>query len=490
MTHLRIAAAFLLLAFTAAAQDSIGLNALRALDPTLSGSGVNVAQAEASFGPDANNGNRPIFEVSPATVGQPNSLFVYTSGSGTATGVPPPNAAGSESGHADAVGNNFYGGSAGVAPGVARVDNYDASYFYNNIVTAGVTIPAKIINQSFIFTGLTSGQQTTIESNYDNYAASKNALFVSGAGNSGSVSPPATSYNGIAVGAYNSDPTTSGTGPTINGRSKPDITAPAGETSYSTPLVAGAAAILVQAGTRGDGGTGTASSATDIRTAKALLLNGAVKPADWTHTATMPLDQRYGAGVLNVSNSYDELKGGKHTFTTATTNSVGGSHVPPIVSGSVSGTLGWDFNTIASSPMTDAVNHYFFDLTTSADSTFTFTGTLVCNRQSGQTGINNLDLYLYNATTNSLVSFSSSTVDNVEHIYVPGLSTGRYDLQVYKNGGLAGLNANVVSNAETYAVAYSYAAVPEPSAATTLLMGLTPLLGWLFCRDHRRPRCL
>ena len=39
----------------------------------------------------------------------------------------------------------------------------------------------------------------------------------------------------------------------------------------------------MQAGLRGDGGSDT-NAAADMRTIKALLLNGAVKPADWTNS--------------------------------------------------------------------------------------------------------------------------------------------------------------------------------------------------------------
>ena len=47
-------------------------------------------------------------------------------------------------------------------------------------------------------------------------------------------------------------------GPTLdNGRSKPDIVAPGTVISLTAPYVTGAAAVLVQAGARGDGGTNT-----------------------------------------------------------------------------------------------------------------------------------------------------------------------------------------------------------------------------------------
>src|SRR5262249_1545219 len=147
------------------------------------------------------------------------------------------------------------------------------------------------------------------------YAARYGTLFITGAGNSGSVSSPATCYNGMGVAAYGGN---SSIGPTSDGRSKPDITAPASLTSFSTPQVSGAAAVLLQAANRNDAGAGTAADAGDARTLKALLMNGAEKPSDWAHTATAPLDARYGAGVLNLWNSYRQLRGGKQAFAIST----------------------------------------------------------------------------------------------------------------------------------------------------------------------------
>jgi len=334
------------------------------------------------------------------------------------------------------------------------VDNYDANYFFGSIINTAnpANIKDPVVNQSFIFSETTTNQQQTIDSQYDNYAARYDTLFVSGVGNGGAVNPPATCYNGIGVGAYGGG---SSTGPTLdNGRAKPDITAPAGETSFSTPQVAGAAAVLMQAGLRGDGGNGT-NAAADIRTVKALLLNGAIKPADWTNNAPSPLDTRYGTGVLNVFNSYEQLAGGRHGYIVSTSVSTGGAHPPTGASGTVSTLSGWDFNTNSSSPTTDGVNHYYFNVTNGVNSaTFTATITLVWNRQKEQTNINNLDLFLYDAISSNLVACSTSLVDNVEHLFVPNLAPSRYDLQVWKAGG------SFVSSSETYALAFEFFSMP------------------------------
>jgi len=439
--------------------DTIGVTLLQAVTTNVNGTGIRVAQPEA-----AEYGTTTNWEVNPGAsgVGQPVSLFTYFSSSGTANNFP--NVVGAESGHADAVAGYFYGIPGGVATNVAHVDSYGANYFvrvFERIIGSStnytVSLPSSnindpVVNQSFIFTGTTVSLQQAIDSAYDNYAAQYKTLFVSGIGNGGAVNPPATCYNGIGVGAYGGG---SSVGPTPdNGRAKPDIMAPAGETSFSTPQVAGAAAVLMQAGLRGDGGNGT-NAAADIRTVKALLLNGAIKPADWTNNAPSPLDTRYGTGVLNVFNSYEQLAGGRHGYIVSTSVSTGGAHPPTGASGTVSTLSGWDFNTNTSSSSADGVNHYYFNVINSvSDATFTATATLVWNRQRNQPDINNLDLFLYDAISSNLVACSTSLVDNVEHLFVPNLAPGRYDLQVWKAGG------SFVSSSETYALAFEFFSMP------------------------------
>ena len=318
-----------------------------------------------------------------------------------------------------------------------------------------------VVNQSFIFGyvpgQVTVSQQQQLDSQFDNYAAQYNTLFVSGAGNggpgSGSVAPPSTCYNGLSVGAYGY--ANSSVGPTEdNGRAKPDITAPASATSFSTPQVTGAAAVLMQTGLRGDGGSNT-NAAADLRTIKALLLNGAVKPADWTNTPPSPLDPRYGAGILNVFNSYEQLAGGQHGYIAATSVPSGSAHPPNGATGTIGALSGWDFNTNTSGASSDEINHYYFNVTNGfSNATFAATATLVWNRQQGQTGINNLNLFLYNAANSNLVACSTSLVDNVEHIFVPQLAPGRYDLQVWKPGGIPAVS--IVSASETYALAWEF----------------------------------
>ncbi|MGD0769533.1 MAG: PEP-CTERM sorting domain-containing protein [Tepidisphaeraceae bacterium] len=449
-------------AITAAARaqvlNQIGVTALQSLNPSLTGSGVTVGQAEA----DAGAANA--FEVSPASVAQPQSLFTYYNDNGTMTSTY--NSA-EGSGHANAVAANFYGVGTGVAPGVQHVDNYSAGYFTGSIISNGTAISDAIVNQCFIFqesggTPLTVADQQDADLTYDDYVATYQTIFVSAVGNGGQVNAPATAYNSIGVGDYGGG---SSTGPTVdNGRSKPDIVAPGSATSWTTPLVSGSAALLLQAGATMSAG------ATDPRTIKALLLNGAVKPSGWTHTHTAPLDVNYGAGILNVYNSYVQLEAGEQSPSVTSYEALGGNH-SALSGGYANALAGWNFTTFSSSSTQDVYSHYLVP-TSSHASSYTLTATLVWERpyetDITSNPINNLDLFLYDATRNTTtpLDYSNSTVDNVQELYDVGLTPGdTYDLEVFKAGGAIGSQGDI-TNSETYALAYDFAAVPAPGNLT------------------------
>ncbi len=361
-------------------EDTAGVAMVRRFEPALTGAGVPVAQVEASA---------PGWQANPAAVGVSQCHMTWISGSGSATNFP--NELGSESGHADEVGRLFFN----IAPGANRLENYEAGYFVNSIIPNLLPINARIINQSFAY----FARNTRIDRLYDDYAAKYNVLFVSGAGNGGWVGSPGTAYNNISVGAYGG---ASSVGPASDGRCKPDITTPASATSFSTPQVSGVAALLMQAG------------ASDIRLLKALLLNGADKPSDWTNAPASPLDARYGAGLLNAFNSWRQFRAGRQN------------------AGTITSRRGWDLATISSSE----VKQYVLDNRASA-----ITATLVWLRNYGCTNISNLNLTL-RSETGELVAASTSTLDNVEHLYLRNLAPGRYILEVSGNAS------------ETYALAF------------------------------------
>jgi hypothetical protein len=459
-TVLVVAGVFLFLpTLWADSVDGTDVALLRLTTTNLDGRGICVAQVEDSVDDDTNK-----WMVSPANVGQPASLFTFASALGSANTYP--NEVGTNSWHADFVGQLFYGIPVGMAMNVAHVDNFERDYFINHYVISNLTtLNDPLVSQSFVF----GSQDSGVDAIYDNYAASNSILFVSAVDNGGGVHSPATCYNGIGVAAYGT--VYSSVGPTPdNGRCKPDITASSYVTSFSTPQVSGAAALLMQAALRGNGGHDT-NSAFDMRTIKALLLNGAVKPSDWTNFSPSPLDYRYGAGKVNVFNSYRQLAGGKCSCIVSDFVAAGDVHLPTDVTDAVSILNGWDFATNNSDFATprDGVNHYYFNATNGAGS-FICTATLVWNKHADATDINNLDLFLYDCANSNLVAWSTSRVDNVEHIFVPKLLPGRYDLQVWKSGSTGGVTTN-----EIYALAYEFANVPSLSFAKS---GSNLILTW------------
>ncbi len=409
--------------------DAIGATALYDLDPTLTGSGVNLAQVESAP-------SQLQFEVNPGSPGQPVKLFTWRSTTGTASTFPNP--IGSESGHSDVVAENLYGEYTGIAPGLRHVNNYETAYFYPHIIAAMAETACQVFNQSFEL----GAHSALVDLQYDNYIARYQTIVVSGVGDGGAILSPSDCYNGIGVAAQGG---ASSTGPTADGRCKPDITAPAEETSFSTPLVSAAASLLIQEGRRLKV---NATAAVDPRTIKALLLNGAAKPSGWSHTTTAPLDPSAGAGVLNVYNSYEELVAGR--FGPAPERLSAPSHAPLASGTSILADRGWDLRGITNSAAAAGVSHY--RITTGSSGALI--ATVVWNKGYGAHAINNLFLYAYDSGGNLLGS-SISTVDNVQQLYLTGLAAGTYEIEVVKATTRAGAAGNVTPS-EIYALAWDF----------------------------------
>ncbi len=290
----------------------------------------------------------------------------------------------------------------------------------------------------------TNGQTITVSAGND------------GAGGSTASGLPTGAYNIITVGATGSDAngnpsedysriaSYSTTGPTADGRSKPDIVAPGSlirmpiegggwgigdGTSFATPIVAGGAALLIDMGQ--DLGHSTAPEVI-----KSVLLNSADKLSGWSHTSTQPLDFSQGAGQLNLENAYNQYLNSEQD--------------PGLVSG-----VGWD---------RQEVNHLqsenFYTIDGLVPNGEIFSATLVWNRivstdvediddvEYSLDHLDNLDLYLYEASDLSFpVASSISTIDNVEHIYYSVLEDGNYVLGVKMNGAWLG-------DSETYGLAW------------------------------------
>lgn len=257
------------------------------------------------------------------------------------------------SGHADATARLLYGRD-GLAPGVDQVLCYAAGHWLGaGLLRTGAPGPpqqplARIYTNSWISD--VPAHNKAILRRVDFLADRYGTLFVAGVNNQRVAAVPpllAGAFNGIAVGQWDGNSSGGRTTGDEPGRCKPDIVAPGNLTSFATPVVAAAAARLLEAaGCEGAGeiapiGAGAsgnapgntpatapaaAASATTKRPGlipgidpvarrpeviKAVLLAGAAKPAGWSATPDKPLDDHLGAGRLRLDASHHILAGGR-----------------------------------------------------------------------------------------------------------------------------------------------------------------------------------
>ena len=439
------------------AKDTIGLTDLLTRYPILKGAGFTVAQVEAST-----SGSAEIYHVDPSEAGLASSKFTYFD---SMPGYPASSAfnPAQESNHADQVANGFFDLSTGVAPEVDAIKVFNANNFFNDVINPEIgNVGASVINQSYTF----GNETAAVDRKFDHYADEYGVVFANSVSNdNGPALSPATSYNCISVGELN---LTHSGAVSSNGRVIMNLIAPGNRTSYATPYVAGSATLMKQAASLNHGGAGTATDAADPRVIKALLLNGAVKNSSWSPQAGEPLDRKSGAGILNVNNAHLQLEGGTHSPNHTEDGTTGGLYTPPSgIVGNVSSLKGWNFVTMTNNfsftefEFEDRVENYYFDLP-GTSSFYDATATITWHQRDGETDINNLDLYLYNADTGVLISSSASSVDNVEHIFKTDLPAGRYALQIVKR------EADRISTDEPVAFAFNF----EPSVAPTAPTGL------------------
>lgn len=440
---------------TALEKEDIGFTALQQkLGASMpAGSGISVSQVEATDG----SGN-----YRPDTAFFSDKLFAFPSGGSTGT-----------SSHANTVGQYFYGPNSlanaiGTTTTSEQVTVYEATNWLGNgfLRTGNSSVLPNIENndiQNHSWVG-SSGSDAEILQRLDYAIARDDFVAVIGLNNGSGTSIPtllAQSYNGIVVGLSNGNHSRGTTTIEGTGRTKPDIVVPTSFTSWATPTVGSAAALLLETAR----GTTELLNAQNSEMIKALLLAGATKEESefaqaWSHTSTQPLDSVYGAGELNIENSYDIL--------------VSGEKNASIISDAAS--TGWDFGTASASEE----KYYFFDLTVE-QANASFTALLTWNRNVTATDnapgpftdysfssiVPNLDLKLYQATgftLGTLIESSISTIDNVELIYRNGMNAGRYA---------------IVVSSDTTGIEYGLAwvsAVPEPNATGLIILAFMFLI--------------
>ncbi len=451
-------------------QEYIGLEWLQSNYPNANGAGIQVGQVEPNADADY-----PGYCYIPAT--NDSSDAEYSNKSFTFHQDPTNNPV--ISWHAKPGAQRFYGNNTGIAPGVTNISCYEAGHFIDNYILGSSNTSDKVINQSFVFNESTdTGTVDFYERKWDRFVDINGIVVVQGAGNDGSITntirAPGGAYNIITVGSmaetdtdFSSVADRSSRGPTWDNRAKPDLVAPGHQsaTSWSAPRVSGAAAVLLQSA------TGSLVNADDPRVIKSILMTSADKLSGWhkgydttNDDHSVPLDYAQGAGALQVDDAYRLLIAGEYGPGNVGTNATG-----------------WDLNTIPSTgkPTTNQV--YYFDLTGNIYTQgFRLTATLNWYREVdalNNTDLENLDLAFYSASDTTLLSmldWSTSAVDNVEHLYFDYDSPGEYALVV---------NYDASAGGTTYAL--SWYAIPEPSIFLLLAGGIMSLLACMKFRAKK-----
>ncbi len=205
---------------------------------------------------------------------------------------------------------------------------------------------------------------------------------------------------------------------------------------------------------------------------KATLMAGADRYADnirgadlttYTVDTTNNLDDDFGAGQMNVYNSYRILAAGEQD-----SSQDGGSS--PI------GMLGWDYDPdFGGVSGSNSTATYSFTATSGADHlTATLAWNIDINSAISTATLHDLDLELYEVTgTPAKVSDSASTVHNTENLFFDLTPGNQYEMRVVQGTG----SGNFVWD---YGLAWQV--VPEPSSLVLVIFGVLALLPFLWRR--------
>lgn len=404
---------------------------------------------------------------------------------------------------------------------------------------AWVRGPADVINSSWGGTDPTGTAYETVA--LDGLArANPQTTFVVAAGNEGpsgnSVGGPASGYNRISVGALGNDSnpkdfTTvagfSSRGPqdyadplrTVAAASSQrvavDIVAPgqwmvvpaytgttgsntggtdpypgatnlyytsAAGTSFSTPIVSGGVALLCDASYAR---FGTWTAPRDSRVIRAVLLNSAAKLPGWDNgqhqegnvTITrQSLDYAQGAGALDLNRAFDQY--------------LSGTLGPGGTTGSVLSVsrLGWDLGSLLYNSKTPARSDYKVSEMLEGGSLMDVTLSWFRDRTTNATTLDltddafaNLDLQIWNADFTTLLASSESLYNNVEHLHYALPEDGYYGIRVVWTSEM--FDTTGTHTAESYGLAWSAVAVPEPGTLALLASGGAVIL---LCLIRRR----
>jgi hypothetical protein len=328
--------------------------------------------------------------------------------------------------HAHATALRIYG-SGGFAPGVRRVLCFSSNHWLGvGCLGAGTDQPPDSHNVDlFNHSWIADWPGAPIALRRVDYLIDRDdCVMVVGVNNGQGSSIPALlagSYNAIAVGNYTAQSSGGTTTADQPGRCKPDIVAPGGKTSFSTPVVTAVVARLMELADR----MGEDHPAQRAEVIKAVLLAGAEKPDDWQQPDGRPLAPHYGAGRVRIDHSAAILEHG------------------PIPPGDMDAVNGWSFQTLPR----DATATWQFDHPAALNELSIMLvwhrridGRMTTGIIDGSSHFSDLprlaDFDLSLSRDGNEVAASRSAIDNVEHIYLRDAQAGRYTIAVTRKDTL------------------------------------------------------
>jgi len=370
------------------------------------------------------------------------------------------------SGHATGVGLNFYGAKRSMTPGITVVESYLADhwlgpgYLESSAATTPRSSSSRIANHSWVAS--TNGNNPSVLRRIDWVVGIDETIQVVGPCRPGNPLL-GSAFNTIAVGKADGE---NGKGTAAvdalysAGRSCPQLVAPLKTASSAAPVVASAAALLVEAG-HADPGLSTDPvlrrtanrigdtiyNAERSEVVKAALMAGADRVTrntvvlggnpidikdyrkDSAQRSPNGLDRRYGAGQVNIGNSYHIIAGGEQNSLEDMPESDG-----------IIGRSGFDYDpAFGGENGSNTIATYYF--TVDQDST-QLRAALVWNIDidagagpnfAGSATLYDLDLFLYDVTGTDeprQVAASTAPADNTENLCVGLEKNRRYMIQV------------------------------------------------------------
>ena len=422
------------------------------------GDGVEVSQIEAAV------------QTNEGLAWMPNPINLEFSGKTITdkSGITP----GVYSSHAAGVAKNFFGNTISTSPGITAINAYLADDWIGNgflrITTGGYPIFQPAWTASRIGNHSWAGSAGTTAKDLDGLARldwiiETDEMVHTTAAPLGKLLSAA--YNVISVNST-ANPTDGGSanvgGIYTSGRTKPDLVAPATSGSNAAPRVASAAALMIEAAhellwwatdpsvistTNRNGDT--IYNQERVEVIKAALMAGAdrttsnststdiidyrIDPADQTVNG---LDRRYGAGQLNIYNSFHIIAAGEQNSIEDYANTVG-----------MIGSSGFDYDpAFGGSGSSNPTATYYFAQTTGTNR---LTASLVWNLDinggtassfNGAATLYDLDLQLFDVTDPGNwipVTSSASTNENTENLWLLLDSGKNYALRVLPGAGQA-----------------------------------------------------